>query len=644
MRARRRTPRGSAAAIVTIALVFAGLRDARAEGKDELDVRADEVSVDTKLLELSLRGNVHADAPPFHLSADALKLKRTPTGIVVEGEGKLTFCPCLGTPLGVAFSRALVAPPGDLILTSPRLLVFGAPVFWLPWFWLRAPTRVGLLPPEIAYRGSDGVYLGAGVHLPWVRGESDSGLDLRAGAYFQGGLAASADLTTPSSFTRLRYDRLVGSTQGGDDGLLADVRGALAETRAVTTELAWGADALRGARGVYATEDVATVAKPYDRLRVEARVRDGGFLWAAGLRADSRRGGELGSLEALGPVATFASSGALGEAGETHATLEGGVLRVPGGTSMSFARGSAGLLLAGRVGALGVSASALAIGDVASDGESRGKDGAAHARVEATLPLGRTYESSEPGDPWRHRLEPLAFLSGLASGGEGALATGARGGLGASVMKGDAATAGAGLRTAVARWAKGEGLSLEGTVGAVIAHPTDASLSAGDAPLLEGATPLARWRAAAQASLLAVSAEGAHVIGDRDGHAYVARVRVGESSGLFARAWIAARQGLDPVAARLLTDPAMETPTGFLSEGGTTGGVRAGIPWAKFLATRGGVDVDLGERTLVAAVATIELRDGCGCFRVRATGAHRLGRDGVDVWLSLDLTPESAKR
>jgi len=217
------------------------------EGKGELDVRADEVSVDTRLLELELKGNVHADAPP-------LKLKRTPIGVVVDGDGRLAFCPCLGTPLTIAFSGATVAPPGDLILRSPRLLVFGLPVFWLPVFWLRSSSRVGLLPPDVAWRGADGMYLGGGLHLPWTKGDPSNGVDVRAGGYFKGGFAASVDLTTPSSFTRVQFDRLAGSTLGGDQGVIVDARGAIARrsaaTSSITEELAWDADLLRRARAV----------------------------------------------------------------------------------------------------------------------------------------------------------------------------------------------------------------------------------------------------------------------------------------------------------------------------------------------------------------------------------------------------------
>ena len=85
------------------------LVSSRARAQD-LDVRADEVTVDTRMRELELHGHVHADAPPFHLSSDALKLKRSSRGIIVEGDGRLTFCPCLGTPIALGFKGATVAP------------------------------------------------------------------------------------------------------------------------------------------------------------------------------------------------------------------------------------------------------------------------------------------------------------------------------------------------------------------------------------------------------------------------------------------------------------------------------------------------------------------------------------------------------
>jgi hypothetical protein len=36
-------------------------------------------------------------------------------------------------------------------------------------------------------------------------------------------------------------------------------------------------------------------------------------------------------------------------------------------------------------------------------------------------------------------------------------------------------------------------------------------------------------------------------------------------------------------------------------------------------------------------VAAVEVHDPCNCLVARITGAHRIGRSGTDVWLSIDL-------
>jgi hypothetical protein len=104
-------------------------------------------------------------------------------------------------------------------------------------------------------------------------------------------------------------------------------------------------------------------------------------------------------------------------------------------------------------------------------------------------------------------------------------------------------------------------------------------------------------------------------------------------------AHVAVRDGVDPVAARLLTDAPLEPAEGLFATSGVSGGIRAGVPWTKWLTTRGGVEMDLTQLVVTAATGSLELRDGCGCFRIRLNAAHRLGRDGVDVWTTIDLVP-----
>ena len=61
------------------------------------------------------------------------------------------------------------------------------------------------------------------------------------------------------------------------------------------------------------------------------------------------------------------------------------------------------------------------------------------------------------------------------------------------------------------------------------------------------------------------------------------------------------------------------------------------IPWSQMVTTSVGADVDASRQELVAARAAVELRDRCGCLTLRAMSSHRIGRDGVDVWIALDF-------
>jgi hypothetical protein len=139
------------------------------------------VRFDGRTRALVVSGRVRVDQPPFFFTGDSLELRRVPIGVELRGHGAVGLCPCLGTPLAVRFSQATVAPPHDVFLQNPVLEVFGVPIAWLPIFWLRSPGRVGLLPPEVAWRGGDGLFAGGGVHLPWVQGDMQRGLDSRFG-------------------------------------------------------------------------------------------------------------------------------------------------------------------------------------------------------------------------------------------------------------------------------------------------------------------------------------------------------------------------------------------------------------------------------------------------------------------------------
>jgi hypothetical protein len=606
-----------------------------------VDTHADDVTLDARLREVELRGHVRVESPPFHLTSDALRLRRTSRGVEIDAKGKLSFCPCLGTPLAISFDGAIVAPPGDLVLREPKLLVYQVPIFWLPIFWLRSPARLGLLPPDVAFRGPDGLYLGGGVHAPWRWGDGSSGLDVRAGAYLKGGVAVSGELKTPVSVTSARFDRL------GSTGLAVDARGAL-EDGVHRAGLAWDVDVLRGARGVFSTTELDAAARAHDRGAAEAWVRDGGFTLATGVRSTSVRGGDVLALGASGPVATVRRGEAIGGIGDYDVAVTGGALRsdrtstsdeIVSPSTLSYARAELGATVAGRVGPTVAVATARGAGDVASDGREHGRDGVVSLRTEASLPLVRGFVSSDPADPWRHRIEPKVGASALAAHGDALL--GVRPGRGLAMASGTAWTTEAGASTAIGRWGRGDGAELHVASGAVATdvHPEVAI----------------RWRAAAAWRALGLGAEGGHVIRaskrgsgvEGSGNAIVTHARVGAADGFHIGGVIAGQSGVDPVLARLLTDAPLEPSGGFFAADGWTGGARVAVPFSRTVRTRAGADMDLGARVLVAAKGSVELRDSCECVAVRVTAAHRLGRAlpgslaaaGVDVWLTIDLAP-----
>ncbi len=596
---------------LVVAAGAAGLLVARSAAAQELDVHADDVQVDARERELDLKGHVRADLPPFHLSADALHLRRSAYGIVVSGDGRLAFCPCLGTPLAVAFSQATVAPPADLFLKNARLEVFGLPVFWLPWFWLRAPSRVGLLPPDLQYRAADGVYLGGGVHVPWKTATRSITLDLRGGGYFLGGAVADVELRTDSSTTKLRWDHLDG------DGLKVDTRGTMGTGSA---RLAWDVDALRGARAVRATTPLEAAARPYDVASVEAQYV-GPVAVALGWRGVSARGQDPFVVEASSPYATLSGGGSAGPL-TFDGTADAGLARLPGGTTLSFARGDLGAEIAGHLGPVALRDRVRASGVALAGSDGSGTGGTATTRVTLALPLVRGFAAGNAVDPLRHRIEP--FVAGFGAVASGDRALGVLPGRGASLLE-DGATLGAeaGVATGLGRWAARQSADASASVGAV----TDA----------RGVHPVARWRLAATSSVVGGIVDGAHVLGSGDAIGF--RLRLGAMDRWGLRVHGTWRRGDDPVLARAIADAPISAPLGFIASDGFSGGVAASIPWAKFLATRGGVDWDFSAGTLLGAWGAIELRDGCGCLRLRVTGAHRLARDGLDVWMSIDFAP-----
>ncbi|HLK38495.1 MAG TPA: hypothetical protein VKU41_17150 [Polyangiaceae bacterium] len=588
---------------------------------------ADQMRLDTRTQALDVAGNVRVEQAPFYLTSDALQLRRVPIGVRLDGEGRLGFCPCLGSPLAVRFSGATVAPPYDVIVKDPVLEVVGVPVAWAPAFWLRSPARPGLLAPDLAWRGEDGFFAGGGVHVPWRGGDAVRGLDLRAGGYVDGGFAVGATLRTGEGTSDVRWDKL-----HGDDGVAVDSRGSTAAPSAeASPSVAWSVEALRGSRALKATSDVDAAARPFDRAVAQASWAASGWTIASGVRTTALRGGELSDVGVGGPVVLVHKADALGSTGSYAATLEGGQLwgggasaADSGSAATSFVRGDAGALLATRAGAVGASLEVTGVGDAADDGFRGGLEGAAQLRGAVRLPMVRAFESQDGSDPWVHRTEPRWEGAAVATHTDDAFVRPA--GRGAEMPDGTGWVLEGGWDNTLGRWGSRAAADID-LAGGAVAHGRTAS-------------PALRGHAAASAPWASLDADVARLFATGSapgGGALFVRTRVGRALGLHATVHVAQRDGVDPLLARMLVSAPLEPAGGFLAVPGWTGGVRLGVPIGVRVTARGGADYDLDARELVAAVGSLELHDPCGCVVLRANVAHRVGRDGVDAWVSIDL-------
>lgn len=596
------------------ALAFEGRADAA-----DAEVFASSVSFDAGRQEVVLEGDVRVDSPPFHLRSQHVRLRRSGAGpLELEGEGTLGFCPCLGTPLAVTFQGAKVAPPGDLFLERPVLSFFGVPVLWLPAFWLRAPTRPGLLPPDVAYRAADGVYVGLGAHLPWNAYAGASSLDLRGGVYTRGGGVVDARFFAPTSRTHVRLDHLQ------DTGVLVDARGHGGRASA---DLAWDVDVVRGRRALAATTRLDEAARPWDRAAAEGTLSaEGGLARVTfGALGTIPRGTAFGNVGASGPTVSAAAAHTSRDGKlQLFADTFGAALSDPLGTAVSFAQTRTRVDVVGGVGP--VVARTTARGEATGEATqaTRSGLGAVHLRTRLGLPLGRMF-----GDGLAHVVEP--FVTGGIGGRTSGPLVGAATAL--APISGDVPDVGSLTASLGARSSLG-GPGVTSSMFEVDAAFGAVSLES------RRAAPGAFARVTAKARLVGVSLDGAWL---RDPHsteslAYGSgRVRVGPEDG--PRLLLHASFGTAPdaSAARRLADGGAAVAGPFLASTTSSVGGRGVLPLARRVSLMAGGDGDLSARSLLGAFGGVELRDACQCLVLRTFGSHRIGREGVDVWLTLDV-------
>lgn len=611
--------RGLSAAFGCLLCLHVGA--ATADDKPDLAFSADEVEGDARLRELVLRGNVVVTYERFRLMSPELALRRTPRGIEVQGPGEVVFCPCPNPPVTVGFEGGVVAPPADLFLKNPSLRVAGTSIFSLPWFWLRAPSRPGIVPPSLAWRGGDGLLIGDGVHIPWKDGSDYDELDLTASAYVKGGVELLARFRTPRSTQRVRWDHL------RSDLVSVDAHGSYPQ--AESGAVAWDIDAVRGARARPATMSLDEAARAYDRGMAEVMFRPSdSSIVGAGVRAVGARGGTGPSERPTwGPRASLGVGGAIGSIGAWDGLATATVLDDATLGPTNLVRSEGGVELAARP---SVFVTRLALRETvtgADAGAISALDAVGAASIDASAPFARVFAGESA--PLVHVIEPRvqgAIVAARTSGAYWSMT-----GRPVALTSGRVGLASGGLRTTWGRLLGYSGGSLEGDAGAIA--------PLGDA-VLSDVEPVARLRTAWSSRFIGWGGEAAGQLRAPRGRIFLGRARLGEQDGWHVFVKAAGRVGVEPLIARALMAPNAHEPSGgWLAAEGWSGGAEIAAKFTRSVGATLSAQEDLTSKTLLEVHGSIVYAHPCRCISIDAFAGKRLGRDGIDVWVSIDLAP-----
>ena len=584
------------------------------DGAKWLRFRAGRVELDLELSKLELSRDVVVQVDRYRLTSDELTLRRGPRGVEVEGGGCVAFCPCASAPVTIGFDAATVAPPTDLFIEDPTIRVGGVPVLWLPVLWLRAPDRLGMLPPTVAWRGDDGLLVGSGVHVPLSDAadldELDT-LDLSAGGYFRGGGVVDARLYTQRSTTHVTWDHLRQSL------LRVDAHGSSTRNDGAAT-VAWRVDAIRGPRGREGTSDLEEAARRYDRAEAAVGQAHDGWVFGLGLRADAPRGEGLEQTGAAGPRGHVGYGAAVGSVGAMDSSLHVVTMsdRDRGAATIVVHRRT--LVLDAHPGPLALEAAAHNEVEASSTVSDDGAGSWMQGRLQASLPLVRAFAAGS--DPVRHWIEPFirADLGNAASSGQLADPS--------WPDSGERVAALAGLQTALGRYgARGAG-SMAAT-GGIVGTFDDVQAAVGA-------------RARARTGWLGLGGDAVWLPERRETAVAMARLRVGPQDGLSLQSYLEGRHLLEPESARWLTSDSFVAPrTGWLDRPGWTSGAALAVPWTRWLASSAAADYDVQNDELLGVRGATAYRHPCGCLSAAAWVGHRIGRPGLDAFVTVDLLP-----
>ena len=152
--------------------------------------------------------------------------------------------------------------------------------------------------------------------------------------------------------------------------------------------------------------------------------------------------------------------------------------------------------------------------------------------------------------------------------------------------------------------------------------------------------PVLRARTAWSSRFVGWGAEAAALLSEPRGRVFVGKARLGEQDGWHLAVKAAGRVGIEPLIARALAAPSAKEPSGgWLAAEGWSGSVEAKAKLTRSVGVTVSAEEDLTSRTLLDLHGFIGYAHPCRCISVDGFAGKRLGRDGIDVWVSIDLAP-----
>ena len=574
-----------------------------------LEFQADRAKIDLSTRRLELQGHVSVQAGKYGLHAESLQLGKQEESLQVVGPATLTLCPCDRAPIELDFDRATLEFAGDITMTSPTLRVGDTPVFWLPWVWFRSWDQPGLLPPKLAWRGDGGLLLGPGFHLPWKDGVGQPAhLDLYISGYTRGGFELESSITTTRSRTNMRFDRMHGD--------LVRLESEGSQPSAGPGGLTWRVDTVGGSRGVTGLIDIREAYRPFDEAAAHVEVQPSSYSWLyAGVAGTGIRGRDRLHW---GPSLLAHAGGALG----IHSGWEAsGKVRVLDDANQDAAHLT-------MVRARWFAAPILGPSKISVDGQSIARslslyghssmDVVAWSTSEASFPFARSYASTV------HLIEPFVRVVGLSSArtAEPSMAL-----LPPAIAGGSRWTATVGIRSDLGPPGASRGFrweALAGKLGDFEGNTIDSAVVA---------------RAGLVQDWVTIQAQAAVLTRSEYQRAFLlARTSVGGMHSAKANIDIASRSNTDPVdAAAFEPSTQIANPCGVLSQSGTSLSVGGHLPLGSTIRAEVMSDWDLGEKAWLSTGSGLVLEHPCGCLQGRAWVSRRVGREGTDAWLALEL-------